>query len=305
VSNELTSPTASNAHLPHELAAKIRALGSRISPESSAATFDLFTPLHTAETRGGVVVSRNIHYGPAERHRLDIYRPERKDSASYPVLLFVHGGGFVGGDKSTPGGAFHDNVGYWAARNGLVGITINYRLAPGFGWPAGSEDVASALQWVQDNISSHGGDPQCVALMGQSAGAVHVAGHIARCSAAQASPRPCAAILVSGLYDTRTMEKNRLFQAYFGKDPVAADAQSFLPALAQTDIALMVVSAQLDPPDFQRQAGELLRAYVSHHQRLPRFVQLMGHNHFSPVLGLNAPVDELGPYVLGFIADNL
>ena len=59
-------------------------------------------------------------------------------AASRPVLVFVHGGGFTGGNKSTPGSPFYDNVPLWAARNGLVGVNITYRLAPQHPWPAGA-----------------------------------------------------------------------------------------------------------------------------------------------------------------------
>jgi acetyl esterase/lipase len=304
VSNELTSGSATECRLALERAAKIRALGPKIGPELSAATCALFAPLHTAETRRGAVANRDIPYGSAPRHRLDIYRPAAGESTANPVLVFVHGGGFVGGDKSIPGGAFYDNIGFWAARNGLLGVTINYRLAPQFGWPAGSEDVGSALQWVCENINAYGGDPQRVVLMGQSAGAVHVAGYVAQYSSAPTQCHLAGAILISGLYDTRTMQKNRLFEAYFGKDAAAAQTRSFLSPLAKSNVPLMLVTAELDPPDFQRQAAELLHAYVSHHQRLPRFVQLTAHNHFSPVLGLNAPADRLGPHLLEFIQEN-
>jgi hypothetical protein len=110
------------------------------------------------------------------------------------------------------------------------------------------------------------------------------------------------AVLVSGLYDTRTMEKNPFRDAYFGEAAHAASSTSFLPALAGSDVPLMVVLAEFDPRDFQRQAVELNSAYVSQHHRWPRFVQLAGHNHLSTVLGINAPGDVLGEQILEFAA---
>jgi acetyl esterase/lipase len=61
------------------------------------------------------------------------------------ALIFLHGGGFVRGDKGD-----RDNVGYYFARQGLVVIVPNYRLAPDHRWPAGAEDaVAVAVyRWV-------------------------------------------------------------------------------------------------------------------------------------------------------------
>jgi hypothetical protein len=104
---------------------------------------------------------------------------------------------------------------------------------------------------------------------------------------------------VSGLYDTRTMEKNPLFEAYFGNSE-GVSRVSFLSALASTSVPLMVILAQYDPRDFQRQAVELNGAFVEQHQHWPRFVQLAGHNHLSSVFGLNAPGDRLGPQILAF-----
>jgi hypothetical protein len=54
-----------------------------------------------------------------------------------PVLVFVHGGGFVGGSKGGPGQALHDNIGRFAVEHGLIGATINYRFAPEFKFPSG------------------------------------------------------------------------------------------------------------------------------------------------------------------------
>jgi arylformamidase len=284
-----------------DLAEKIRAIGTEVTAQTIGATIGLYMPLHTQVSDAGLAMTRDIAYGPAERHRLDVFATQG-DASKRPVLLFVHGGGFVGGNKSNPGSPFYDNVGRWAARNGMLGVTMTYRLAPEHRWPSGSEDVGRAVQWLRDNIGSQGGDPERIFVMGQSAGAVHVAGYIARGHSSFTEEwRPAGAILVSGLYDTRTMEKNPLFEAYFGSDTERARRASFLDTLALTDVPLLVVLAEYDPRDFQRQAIELNGAYVAQHQRWPRFIQLIGHNHLSTVFGLNAPGDRLGPQILDFV----
>jgi acetyl esterase/lipase len=283
-----------------DLAEKIRALGTEVNPHTIGATIALCMPLHEGVSDAGLKTARDLAYGPADRHRLDVFASE-SDGPSRPMLLFVHGGGFVGGNKSNPGSPFYDNVGRWAARNGMVGVTMTYRLAPEHRWPSGSEDVGRAVHWLRQNVGAHGGDADRIFVMGQSAGAVHVAGYIAReHSSGGDGWRPSGAILVSGLFDTRTMERNALFQAYFGSDTEVASRVSFLDALARTEVPLMVVLAEHDPPDFQRQAVELNSAYVQQHQHWPRFVQLHGHNHLSTVFGLNAPGDRLGPQILAF-----
>ncbi|WP_405586119.1 carboxylesterase/lipase family protein [Streptomyces sp. NBC_01092] len=103
-----------------------------------------------------------------------------------PVMVFVHGGGFVAGSTRS---AMYDGSAF--ARDGVVLVTLNYRLGiPGFlhlpGAPAnrGLLDVVAALTWVQENIAAFGGDPHQVTLFGQSAGATIVGGVLATPEAA-------------------------------------------------------------------------------------------------------------------------
>ncbi|MFI9230334.1 carboxylesterase/lipase family protein [Streptomyces rimosus] len=103
-----------------------------------------------------------------------------------PVMVFVHGGGFVAGSTRS---ALYDGSAF--ARDGVVLVTLNYRLGiAGFldipGAPAnrGLLDAAAALRWVQENIAAFGGDPGNVTLFGQSAGATIVGGLLAAPEAA-------------------------------------------------------------------------------------------------------------------------
>ncbi|MEV1248436.1 carboxylesterase/lipase family protein [Nonomuraea sp. NPDC050022] len=106
--------------------------------------------------------------------------------AGLPVMVFVHGGGFVAGSTRS---TMYDGSAF--ARNGVVLVTLNYRLGiAGFldlpGAPAnrGLLDVVAALRWVQENIAAFGGDPHNVTLFGQSAGATIVGGVLATSDAA-------------------------------------------------------------------------------------------------------------------------
>ncbi|MFI1711791.1 carboxylesterase/lipase family protein [Streptomyces griseoruber] len=103
-----------------------------------------------------------------------------------PVMVFVHGGGFVAGSTRS---AMYDGSAF--ARDGVVLVTLNYRLGiAGFldipGAPAnrGLLDVVAALLWVRENIAAFGGDPHNVTLFGQSAGATTVGGVLATPEAA-------------------------------------------------------------------------------------------------------------------------
>ena len=223
------------------------------------------------------------------------------------MLVFVHGGGFITGDKTAPNSPFYDNVGLWAVRNSCIGVTITYRLAPQAQWPAGSDDVSLAVKWVRENIAAHGGDINRIFVMGQSAGAVHVAGYIARefGETGGRAPRdgwkPAGALLISGLYDTDSMAHDARFQSYFGSDDAKLENASFLGALASTQVPLFAVVAELDPHDFQNQFVTLLEARVRRRMMPPRFVQLTGHNHLSTVWCMNTSADTLGPEIKDFV----
>ena len=289
-------------------AQKLRTLGADITPEMIAATAALVAPLHSGASLEGIKLTRDHRYGPHERHRLDTFEPQTAAASALPVLLFVHGGGFVMGDKTAPGSPFYDNVGLWAVKNGMLGITMTYRLAPQHAWPSGSDDVALAVKWVREHIAAHGGDPARIFVMGQSAGAVHVAGYIARefgdyqGKSPGDAARPAGAILVSGLYDTDSMDREARFRSYFGDDDAKLENVSFLGALAGSKVPLLAVVAELDPQDFLRQFVVLLEACVRRQVKLPRLVQLTGHNHLTTVWQLNTPTDTLGPELLDFIA---
>jgi acetyl esterase/lipase len=271
----------------------LRSLGTAITPEMVDGTIAAFAKLHPREAPRGVSITRDVRYGTADRHRLDLFMPEHKVPDERPVLLFVHGGGFVRGDKRTPDTPFYDNVGLLAARNDMVGATMTYRLAPQHQWPAGSDDVSAAVRWVRDNVS------QRIFVMGVSAGGAHVSGFIAREHSANTSRwSPAGAILVSGLYDIDSMEKNDFFHAYHGQDYAG---RSYLRALARTRVPLMVITAELDPVDFLRQGVKLLEAMVEERQQYPRFLHLIGHNHLSPVLNLGTEGDYFTSQLLEFI----
>ncbi|MEM7357369.1 MAG: alpha/beta hydrolase, partial [Acidobacteriota bacterium] len=104
------------------------------------------------------------------KHRLDFFLPEGE---GWPVLLFVHGGGWTAGDKSlVAGGAdVYSNIGRFYASQGIGTAVINYRLQPGVTWRDQVDDVARAVAWVRENAPARGGDPRSLFLMGHSAGA--------------------------------------------------------------------------------------------------------------------------------------
>jgi para-nitrobenzyl esterase len=115
---------------------------------------------------------------------LNVYTPAA-DAARRPVLVWIHGGGFVIGSGSQP---LYDGA-YLARRGDAVVVTVNYRLGPlGFLYlaelcpelegavgNAGLRDQIAALAWVRENIAAFGGDPANVTIFGESAGGMSVA----------------------------------------------------------------------------------------------------------------------------------
>ncbi|MFE0643151.1 carboxylesterase/lipase family protein [Streptomyces sp. NPDC058877] len=110
---------------------------------------------------------------------LNVWTPGTGD-AKRPVMVWIHGGGFVSGSGSLP-----IYSGETFARNGdIVVVTINYRLGPlgylyfgeeGAGGNFWLTDQLAALRWVRDNIAAFGGDPEDITVAGQSGGALSVA----------------------------------------------------------------------------------------------------------------------------------
>ncbi len=96
-------------------------------------------------------------YGSDPLQKLDVFAPDAAQGKKLSVLLFVHGGGFTRGDKH--GQFYPDNITLWAAKNGMVGVNIDYRLAPKDPWPAGVNDLTSAIAWTHANIARYGGIP--------------------------------------------------------------------------------------------------------------------------------------------------
>ena len=114
--------------------------------------------------------TRDIPYGPAgTRNLLDVYH-HRERPRGAPVLLQVHGGGWVVGDKDTQGIPLMQHM----ASRGWVCVAMNYRLSPRSRFPDHLVDVKRALAWLRDHATDFGADPSFVAVTGGSAG-----GHLA------------------------------------------------------------------------------------------------------------------------------
>ena len=133
----------------------------------------LVLPIRTRDPE--VVKVRDIDYGGQGRRsqRLDVYR-NRAHPDGCPVFLYIHGGGWVIGDKREQGIPLMLQL----ASRGWVCVTANYALSPKATFPDHLVDVKRALAWVKEHIAEYGGDPRYVVIGGGSAG-----GHLASLAA--------------------------------------------------------------------------------------------------------------------------
>jgi len=130
----------------------------------------LFLPLAfipTAQAAEVEVVKDIAYYegkdADSVRHKLDLYLP--KDQKHFPVLVFIHGGGWRKGSK----GGF-EKLGRTFAKHGIGKVVANYRLTPQVKHPEHVKDVARAFAWTHKNIGKYGGKPGQVFVSGHSAG---------------------------------------------------------------------------------------------------------------------------------------
>ncbi len=164
---------------------------------------------------------------------VDIYQPDKPSGAEgscdgVPVLVYVHGGGWRKGDKSS-------NLAtkiLYAQERGMVLVSVNYRLTPEVTYPVHNEDAADAVAWVGANISNYQGNPNQITLMGHSAGAAIVAAvatderYLSE-SGAPPGTVDCVVSLDTEGYDVAQQVENGndVYLGAFGSDPsVAFDA---------------------------------------------------------------------------------
>jgi acetyl esterase len=270
-----------------------------LRPDLSAMR-EAFAALHAAAPKDGVVESKDVAYGPHPRNILDVYKPSR-GGAPAPVVIFVHGGAYVGGDKS-----YYGNVTTWFARQNVLGINATYRLAPAAKWPAATEDIAGMVKWTRENAARFGGDPNRIVLIGHSAGATHVANYIFNKSLQPSGgPGVAGTVLISGRYRLSydpADPNGKAMQAYFGDDAFAYDDRSAITHIKDAArIPLFTVIAEYELAGLDIMGAELLAGLCARDASCPRFTRLQKHNHGSEVFSFNTPDEQLGREILEFM----
>ncbi|MFC3683191.1 alpha/beta hydrolase [Hydrogenophaga luteola] len=243
-------------------------------------------------------ILNDLAYGPHARHRLDVYAPPGAVGA--PVLVFFHGGGFIRGDKG-----MRANVGAWGASQGFVTALANYRLAPECRWPSGPEDVVAVWRAVRAQARDWGGDSDRIVLVGESAGAAHVAAAALMTRFQPHDWRLSGAALLSGPYNAglEALAPQALGieqpdvrnNAYFGDDPTQWSKASIVDQVDAAPLPLLIAAAERDLRQMQVQAGDLFARLVTKHGFSPELHWWAGHDHFTPGASLGSDdttVDE-------------
>jgi triacylglycerol lipase len=281
---------------PPEIEQKIRAHGAVLDMPFTQA---IYGPLLSSQRRDGVTVTRDLAYGADTRQRVDIYLPQQTSAQPSAVILFMHGGGFVRGDKSEK-----ENIGQYFARNGYVVAVANYRLAPQHVWPSGAEDAAALYKWLAANVSQYNGDPQRIFMIGESAGAAHIAtATLVKRFHPDGGLHIAGAVLISGVYDAELEHRaRRQFgvstpdprnEPYFGSDFNRYRDMSTIQLIDVPPVPILITYAELDLPQMQVQAGGLFTSLVTDHGFDPDLQVVRGHNHLTQVYSINTGDESL------------
>ncbi|MEO8202308.1 MAG: alpha/beta hydrolase [Betaproteobacteria bacterium] len=251
--------------------------------------------------KDGVTVRRDVPYGTHARHVLDVYAP--RDAKGAPVVVFVHGGAFTDGEKDRSPEVY-GNVLMWFARHGIVGVNMEYRAAPEAQYPAGTEDVRAACQWVEKNATSLGVDMQRLFVFGHSAGAAHSAAYAYGAPGSEGGPKVAGSIVVSGRVRADNLPTNpnaRKVEAYYGTDATLFEERSALHLAGKGSVPTFIAIAQYENPLLDVYCLELAHKLGLANGRAPRLMQLWGHNHTSIIAHINTAEDALGKALVEFV----
>jgi arylformamidase len=199
-------------------------------------------------------------YGAHERQSLDLYLPEVAPAG--PVLAFLYGGGFRGGDTASV--AYHGRP---YLEGGALFACLGYRLAPDTRFPDCAEDVELGLQWLYDHVAEHGGDPDRIYLSGHSAGAMLAAQVTLRPRRQSPADIVKGAVLISGMYDFTGHPEDIVNRSSEDYVPVLTDAIERVPDHT------VIVAGDQDFPQCLPAAEAMQEALRSRGGSVERFVE--------------------------------
>ena len=306
ISRQITSIDAVRPSIPDALYALMAQIGPRWAEDISGhirLMIEEFSKIHALCPAEYARVSKNIAYGGHPRQKLDLFLPPSAREA-LPLIIFVHGGAFVEGDRNRSPQIYSNVLHYFASR-GIAGINMGYRLAPEHRYPAASEDIGSVVRWAQDHAIEFGLDTRRIFLMGHSAGAAHAGSYCYdRRIHGPAGPSLAGLVVVSGRVRADISGENpnaKKVAAYYGTDAAFLDASSPVSHVDAASVPTFIAMAQFENPLIDVHCMELAHKLAAAKRRAPPVLWLRGHNHTSSIAHINTAEDLLGQSILGFI----
>jgi hypothetical protein len=165
--------------LPPQVEAELRKLGPVVEPGCTAKLMrplfgkndyntywpvDAATPNKNVKLYSGITLMRDLSYGPEPKDLIDVFVPE-KGGNNRTVLVYIPGGaGNKIEQQSVEANLFYDNIGIWAAQNGMVGVTVQR------GGTAAGQNIALVVDWLKTNAAKYRANPESIVLWAHSAG---------------------------------------------------------------------------------------------------------------------------------------
>ena len=243
---------------------------------------------------------RDLVYRPGGdadgKDKLDLYVPA--GPGPHPVIVFIHGGGLLQGDKSIYAG-----LGQYFVRRGFAAALINHRLSPGVSHPAHIQDAAAAFAWVYRNVERFGGNPKRIVLAGHSSGA-YLAALLAldpRWLGAQGlDPSAIRGVVpISGFFDVELLAPSRPMSVWGTDKAVWRDA-SPIRYVRRDAPPMLLLYADGDDDARRAESRTLEQALSDVGQGAVKSVQIPGRDHRSIVARFGEREDETASRLLEF-----
>ncbi|HXD74380.1 MAG TPA: alpha/beta hydrolase [Vicinamibacterales bacterium] len=230
------------------------------------------------------------------RHRLDLYVPKGKKD--FPVLMFVHGGGFTVGIKDQ-----YAFVGQVFATYGIGTAVISYRLAPKTFYPENVLDTARAFVWLRQHAGEYGGKTDRIFISGHSAGATLIAllgsdpEYLKQVG--ESLDHVAGVIPISGSFTQAG--RSAMFQGFPPPDAAVLKHASAINHVAGPHPPFLILYGDMDLPRTGEDARAMAKA-LTDAGNSAEVHEIAGHAHMDMITGVTDPEDRSLRFMLGFLA---
>ncbi len=172
-----------HAQVPADIEAELVKIGKIVDPVCTAVLYRPLMPKNDVNSNvtplyPGVTIARDVSFGPNSKDLVDIFTAD-KGGGNRPVLIYIPGGaGNKTEQQAREANAFYDNIGRWATKNGMVGVTMQRH--PGANWDDPAKDISAMIQWLQANVKKYKGNADRMFIWAHSAGNTPLGTYIGR-----------------------------------------------------------------------------------------------------------------------------